>query len=82
KKYLQIDKLSTFLASDIQTNQKVKNIFVEAGCGSLFELDQGLLNKHIVDQVKPKADLILEYLGLNKSSETDKMYEEESKISE
>jgi hypothetical protein len=43
KEYLTIDKLSTFWESDIHTNEKVKNIFIEAGCSSLFEPNLKLL---------------------------------------
>lgn len=37
-KYLKIDKLSTFIQSDIVKNERMKNIFIEAGCGGLFAL--------------------------------------------
>ena len=43
KTYLEVDKLSTFLKSDIQSNEKLKNIFMQAGCGSLFHIDKTLL---------------------------------------
>jgi hypothetical protein len=42
KEYLTIDKLSTFWESDIQTNEDVKRIFINAGCASLFEPDLAL----------------------------------------
>jgi len=77
-KYLQIDKLSTFLVSDIHSNQKVKDIFIQVGCGSLFELDKGMLMKHSSDNTKPKADMILEYLGLNKPDDNYEDYEEDT----
>jgi hypothetical protein len=37
KKYLSIDKLSTFIISDIKSNPEVKQHFIDAGCGQLFE---------------------------------------------
>ena len=64
-KYLSINKLSALMASDISENEKVKQIFIDAGCGDLFDTDQGLL----VDPEKLKtrsiAALIADYLGLN-----------------
>ncbi len=37
KKYWEIDKLTTFLASDIEENETLKQIFINAGCKSLFD---------------------------------------------
>jgi hypothetical protein len=37
-KYLNIDKLRTFINSDIVKNERIKNIFIDAGCGGLFDL--------------------------------------------
>lgn len=39
KKYLAIDKLRTFLSYKINENEFVKNIFVQAGCGHLLEIE-------------------------------------------
>ena len=35
--YLKINKLSTFINSDIASNPEVKRIFIEAGCTALFD---------------------------------------------
>ncbi|MDD5569670.1 MAG: hypothetical protein PHD97_00770 [Bacteroidales bacterium] len=64
KKYLEIDKLSTFINSDIRTNEKVKEIFLKAGCGSLFEFDINSIYKPDELKVKSKAMIIADYLGL------------------
>jgi len=37
KRYLSIDKLSTFVISDIKSNPEVKQHFIDAGCEQLFE---------------------------------------------
>ncbi|MBI9037935.1 MAG: hypothetical protein JEY97_07370 [Bacteroidales bacterium] len=37
-KYLKIHKLKAFVESDIVKNERIKNIFIEAGCGGLFNL--------------------------------------------
>lgn len=42
KKYLGIDKLSIFIESDIEKNEKIKEIFIKAGCGQLFDFKKGL----------------------------------------
>jgi hypothetical protein len=43
KMYLDIDKLSSFVASDIKNNKVIKEIFIKSGCGSLFEIDPNLI---------------------------------------
>ena len=37
KKYWEIDKLSTFLESDLEDNEELKQLFITAGCKSLFD---------------------------------------------
>jgi len=37
-KYLNIDKIKAFIDSDIVKDERLKNIFIEAGCGGLFDL--------------------------------------------
>ena len=44
-KYLNIDKLSTFISSDIRDNPEAKEIFIHAGCKSLFDLNPNLAYK-------------------------------------
>ena len=39
KKYLSIDKLSTFLSYKINDHPFVKDLFVQAGCGHLLEIE-------------------------------------------
>ena len=61
KKYFEIDKLSTFIYSDIQKDEKLKSLFVEAGCKDLFNTES------IVEQnreVKKAAESILKYLTI------------------
>lgn len=38
KKYLAIDKLSTFMTSDLEKNEEVRHIFKASGCQSLVDL--------------------------------------------
>jgi hypothetical protein len=58
KKYLHIDKLSTFINSDIKKDEKLKELFVEAGCGGLFDLDE-----HLLDNCDKKEIVCAEYLN-------------------
>jgi len=43
KKYWEKDKLSTFLNSDIDDNETLKQLFIKAGCNSLFLLKKETL---------------------------------------
>ncbi len=62
KKYFEIDKLSTFMHSNIGKNEKLKNIFIDAGCEGLFNITS--VNN---DEYKKgaKAGSLLKYLSLN-----------------
>jgi hypothetical protein len=64
KQYLGIDKLTTFIFSDIKKNEKLKALFCEAGCGDLFRI-----KKNVLDDPDRKdiacADLLTRYLGMN-----------------
>ena len=57
-KYLNIDKLKVFQESDIKNNAEVKKIFIDAGCGSLFEIRK---NEFKSTNIK-LADKVLSYL--------------------
>lgn len=67
KKYLGIDNLKTFINSDIETNETLKRIFCQAGCGELFAL-----NKIMKQNPSPTihcADFLEKYLGLKQEEE-------------
>jgi hypothetical protein len=62
KQYLQIDTVQHFLSYHIDQNEELKNLFIEAGCGSLFNI--GLLQKYSVNEVKDKdPESISKYLS-------------------
>jgi hypothetical protein len=67
KIYLTIDKLSTFINSDIADNPKLKNIFIKAGCSSIFEIDKSLYMPPTEEKEKTIAAFIVQYLGLDKN---------------
>lgn len=62
KMYLAIDKFSGFMNSDIKNNARVKDIFIKAGCGSLFEVDSAIFVANGTEQ--SLAALMENYLGL------------------
>ena len=65
KQYWAIDKLSTFVESDISENSKLKNLFIEAGCGDLFTFkDQFELNS---TQPVKQSRQMLSYINRAKS---------------
>ncbi len=71
--YLKINKLSTFLNSDISSNPEVKKIFVEAGCTALFEeLPEDIYEKSNLDEPIQVADKIRSYLA-NQNNDLDEL---------
>ena len=66
KKYLAIDKISTFVDSDITKNEKIKQIFIQAGCGDLFDLEVVFQNHTKVTQSTSTSERVMEYLGWDK----------------
>ena len=64
KKYLGIDKLSTFINSDIEQNESLKAIFYQAGCGDLFGIKDYIAQDQ--DHIIRCADYFSKYLGLEK----------------
>ncbi len=63
KEFLRIDKLSTFVNSDIKENEKLKTLFCEAGCGDLFQLDKTVLDNSDKKEITC-AEYLTQYLGL------------------
>ena len=61
-KYLHIDKLRSFIESDIKQNEAIKQMFIDAGCKGLFELEIDEPEK-LTGQIG-LADDIKKYIGL------------------
>jgi hypothetical protein len=62
KQYLRIDTIQHFLSYHIDQNEELKDLFIEAGCGSLFNI--GLLQQYSVNEVKDKdPESINKYLS-------------------
>jgi len=64
KKYLGIDNLNTFINSDIESNENLKRVFCQAGCGDLFELKKIL--KGNSSPTIHCANYLEKYLGLDR----------------
>lgn len=64
QKYLAIDKLSAFIHSDISQHPIIKEIFIKAGCQSLFEIDDEIIYSQETLKEKSNAALIAQYLKL------------------
>ncbi len=69
KKYLGIDMLETFINSDIDKNERLRDVFVQAGCESLFRASALFINVNSVGQ--NIADGIVSYLDLDKKTEEE-----------
>lgn len=67
KNYLAIDKLSTFMSSDINKNEQVNKIFSDAGCQSLFELHKMLGDICIKHSDQSPFMLMLDYIRINET---------------
>lgn len=62
KIFLQIDKLSTFLNSDINKNERLQNLFIKAGCESLLDVDSSISFMAAGGPMKHVAEYISNYL--------------------
>jgi hypothetical protein len=63
--YLAIDKLSTFIYSDIAGNDRIKQLFIDAGCESLFKIEKGHFVARGDSTITAKAEMIAKYLQVD-----------------
>ena len=68
KEYLGIDKLSTFILSDIAKHEALKDLFKQAGCAHLFRVNKFYLGKS-AEKNFAKAGQLAFYLGLEECKE-------------
>jgi hypothetical protein len=66
KEYLEIDKLSAFVRSDLSSDERLKKLFNDAGCGSLIQLHHRLQYIAKAGQEFANAARIIRYLGLDR----------------
>ena len=64
KKYLALDKISTFINHDLRTNETLRRLLIEAGCGVLLELtkEEVFGKEEEIDRVNVKT--MMDYLML------------------
>lgn len=65
KIYLVIDKLSTFVNSDIASHPRIKQLFLDAGCESLFNIDKDYFLGALHTPEKQMAAFITKHLKLD-----------------
>ena len=70
KKYLAIDKLSTFMSSDIGNNEEVRNILKSSGCQSLLVLHENMQPLLSKKDNSYNFNLMTSYLNNNKYDNT------------
>ncbi|MEI6124049.1 MAG: hypothetical protein WCQ95_10535 [Bacteroidota bacterium] len=71
KEYLKLDKLSTFISPEIYASERIRKIFDEAGCQSLFQVKAEFDKRNIMLRKPASASLIEDYLMLNEKKEED-----------
>ncbi len=70
KMYLSIDKLSTFMNSDLDKNDEVQRLFKNSGCQCLIDLYNNMKPLLTKTDNDFHFDLMLSYLNLNSSNTT------------
>ncbi|MDD5185758.1 MAG: hypothetical protein PHS84_10915 [Paludibacter sp.] len=64
KKYLAIDRLSTFLQTDIRENPVLADLFTRAGCGDLFQTDKIMIYVNTKNESSFSSGLLIKYMNL------------------
>lgn len=64
KEFLAIDKLSTFIASDIRSNKELESLFLEAGCGCLLELHDREKDDYEDEGMTSSLTMLMKYFGV------------------
>lgn len=65
KKYLAIDRLSSFISSDISHNLLLRNLFNSVGCSCLFEINEMVNRSALKQKEQFLSEMILRYMDLN-----------------
>lgn len=64
KEYLALDKLSTFINSDLRSNEAMRRLLIEAGCGDLLELSKEELYGKDEEIKRVNVKTMMDYLML------------------
>jgi hypothetical protein len=70
KKYLALDKLSTFMDPALRDNETIQRIFFDAGCSDLFEITHDLVADPDKIRSHVSTKVLLDYLILQPSDAT------------
>lgn len=73
KNYLGIDKLSTFMDSDIKENKEVQRIFEKAGCRCLIELYERMQPLVVKHTNQLDTNLMLNYMATSNDNLSDSL---------
>ena len=65
REFLSIDKLSTFIATDMKCDKELEELFLEAGCGSLLELREDVEGINTKEGMASSLPMLRKYLGLD-----------------
>jgi len=69
KEFLAIDKLSTFMASDIRSNKELESLFLEAGCGCLLDLHDREKNADENESMTSSLTMLMKYFGVGEKED-------------
>ena len=72
KKYLSLDKLSTFMDPRLRADEAVQRLFFDAGCSDLFEITEDLVYDPSVLQSHVSAKALLDYLKVQHEKDKQK----------
>ncbi len=62
REFLAIDKLSTFVGSDVRSNKELGGLFREAGCESLFQL-RDAVEERKKESIVSSLPMLMKYFG-------------------
>jgi len=65
REFLAIDKLSTFMATDIKSDKELEKLFLEAGCGCLIELHDKVAILNTKEDMASAMPLLKKYFGVD-----------------
>ncbi len=64
REFLAIDKLSTFMATDIKSDKELEKLFIEAGCECLVRLHDAAAMHNTKESLASALPLLRKYLGV------------------
>jgi len=65
REFLAIDKLSTFMATDLRSDKEVERLFLEAGCECLIQLHDAAAGFNMKEGMPSAMEKMRKYFGLD-----------------